>query len=336
MTWSAVLKKAASYWVAAASRSTILTAIAACVTTNGEFDAPLETVQVNDTGHQRGQQRWLWVTRPDSYLDENGADRDDLDPGIAPDAGDWWTCHKDTGRGDLVLLYRTRPRSDIAYVIRAESEAYPLEGDEYAMERGWDYGCDYRVLYKFRKPLTLADLRSDPYLNEWGALRSNFQRRVYRIPAPAWQRLVKLIVGREPAAGRPLTPTTRRDRRVLSEKEIEDRIEANPAILNPFGYRLQIRDRQLVCGSHGGRIDLLGYDRREQRYVVIELKNVRAGQNTFGQISSYMGWVQQHIAGRRRVRGLVIARGVDTRFESAVKTNPWIENVDLKELGFAD
>jgi hypothetical protein len=279
-------------------------------------------------------QRWVWVTRPEHYANEDLSDREDLDPSVEPDAGGWWTCHKNTRRGDLILMYRTRPRSDLKYLIRAESGAYSIADDEDAYEQGWDYGCDYRVLYTFREPLTLADLRADPYLEDWGAPRSNFRQRVYKIPDEAWSRLVSLISEREPAA-RALLVSRSLPIDFINEKELEDRIEAEPSLLRPFGYDLEVRERQRVCEGHGGRIDLLCYDRRRKRYVVIELKNVRAGQNTFGQITSYIGWAQQRIAGGRPVDGLVIARGFDTRFLSAASTNKRIDHIDLAELGLA-
>jgi hypothetical protein len=42
---------------------------------------------------------WLWVTRPEFYLDGNGKDRADLDPNSGFDSDGWWTCHRDTKRG---------------------------------------------------------------------------------------------------------------------------------------------------------------------------------------------------------------------------------------------
>jgi hypothetical protein len=37
----------------------------------------------------------------------------------------------------------------VGYLIQVESDAYSITDDRHAYERGWDYGCDYRVLYKF-------------------------------------------------------------------------------------------------------------------------------------------------------------------------------------------
>jgi hypothetical protein len=135
------------------------------------------------TASAAGRQRyWLWVTGPDYYLDEDGADRRELDPAHAPASGDWWTCHRETQKGDLVLLYRSQIKKDIAYLIEATSEAYPIRDDEWAAEQDWDFGCNYKVIEKFRNPLRIADMRSDPKLGNWGPLRANFRRRAYEVP----------------------------------------------------------------------------------------------------------------------------------------------------------
>jgi hypothetical protein len=70
--------------------------------------------------------RWIWVTGRDVYLDENGDERADLDPASNTDPDGWWTCHKDTRPGDLALLYRKAPRSDIAYLFEAASRPWTL------------------------------------------------------------------------------------------------------------------------------------------------------------------------------------------------------------------
>lgn len=117
------------------------------------------------------RQYWLWVTRPEFYLDEDKNEREDLDPSISPDAEHWWTCHKDTQSGDLALLYRTEPKYDIAYLLQITSDAIVIE-QEYQEEYGWSYRCDCQVLYKVRQPLTIQDMREDPYLDDWNALEA--------------------------------------------------------------------------------------------------------------------------------------------------------------------
>ena len=291
------------------------------------------------------RQYWLWVTRQEYYWDEDGNDREDLDPGSGVDSDGWWTCHKDTKRGDLVLLWRTMPKSDIGYLIQAESDAYSIVEEKI---KGWDYGCDYQVLYKFENPVTVKDLRDSPYFEDWGPLRCSFQHSNFRINPEYWAKLNELIVAKnngyvtflETIQKEPIAKV------IVKEEDFEKALVNNLGVLNKFGHNLELytdpttglSGRQFICG-YGGRIDLLCHDKSRGQYVVIELKIVRAGQNTFGQISGYMGWVQDRIAINEPVIGLVISRGYDTKFEAALKTTNRIFPLhvdDLEEdLGFS-
>lgn len=290
------------------------------------------------------RQYWLWVTRPEYYLEEDGSEREALDPSRNVDTGGWWTCHKDTRRGDLVFLWRTTPKRDIGYLIQAESDAYSIADDDHASEKGWDYGCDYHPLYKFQQPVTIQDLHKEPCFQDWGAYKAQFQRRVYRIPFEYWIKLNQLAATKNPgyqAFIEGIQPGTLHQTIVL-EEQLEEGLVQNLGLLRRFGYDLElyshptmgITGRQLVCKGHGGRIDLLCYERKRKRYVVIELKNVCAGQDTFGQICSYVGWVQDKIAGDIPVIGLVISRGINAKFRSALRVTDRIFHLDMRELGF--
>lgn len=76
---------------------------------------------------QDATQYWVRVTTPGYYLEEDGSDRKDLDPSLQSDPDGWWTCHKNTKRGDLILLYRTKPKMDAGYLIQAETDAYSIK-----------------------------------------------------------------------------------------------------------------------------------------------------------------------------------------------------------------
>ena len=78
----------------------------------------------------QSRQWWLWVTKPEFFLDENLLERADLDPSQCEDSDGWWTCHRDTKAGDMAFLWRTRPKSDIGYLIRARSDAYSIVDDD--------------------------------------------------------------------------------------------------------------------------------------------------------------------------------------------------------------
>ena len=144
---------------------------------------------------------WVWVTGPDYYLDEDGSERRDLDPGQGYEPGGWWTCHRETEEGDLVLLYRSQKKKDLAYLIETRSAAYSLLDDDDAPAQGWDYGCDFEVVEKFANPLTLVEMRADRALEDWGALRAGFRRRVYAISPDTWNHLLDRLGGDPRKAG---------------------------------------------------------------------------------------------------------------------------------------
>ena len=142
------------------------------------------------------RQYWVWVTKPDYYWEGHGQDRRILDPSVRMDrSGCWWTCDRRTLRGDLVLLYRTAPMKDLAYVLQAQTNAY---SDEEAQERGWAYVCDFEPLIKFDEPVSLASLREDEVLRDWCAVRMQFQRKVFPIEPDEWRRLMTLIGDENP------------------------------------------------------------------------------------------------------------------------------------------
>lgn len=296
------------------------------------------------TQEQMSRQYWLWVTKPQYYLDDDGSERADLDPTYCGDTSGWWTCHTKTQRGDLIFLYRTRPRCDIAYLIQAESDAYPISDDEYAAEQGWSYGCDYQVIHKFINPLPISTIRDDPYLQDWPAFRGRFQRSVFSIPPDIWKKLNQYLAQGDTSYKKLLSRLKQEPvlKEIVLEEELEEELANDLGRLKPHGFNVRLwqdpssglTGRQLICTGNGGRIDLLCYDSRRRRFVVIELKNVRAGQNTFGQISNYMGWVEERIAGDIPVIGLVISRGYDVKFQSSLRTSKSVFHLDLENIGF--
>ena len=286
---------------------------------------------------QLSTQHWLWVTRPLYYLNEFGEDNENLDPSKNENTSVWWTCHRNTRRGDLILLWRTRPKSDIGYLLQAKSDAYSIADDSYAQSYGWEYGCDYLPLFKFQRPLTISEIRNAPYLLDWPALRCQFQNSFFEIAPEIWGQLVRRLSEKNPWFN-PVLKKLQSDQpiaqEILLEEDLENHLVENLESLRTYGYDLKFFGRQVVCKGAGGRIDLLCLDQKADRYVVIELKNVRAGPNTFGQVMSYVGWVDEHYPKRNRALGLVIARGVDNRYLSAEKEiSDVINHLTLEQLG---
>lgn len=288
---------------------------------------------------EKKPQYWQWSTKSEYYLNEDGTERTELEPQTSHDPGAYWTCHKDTLAGDLILLYRAGTHNgieykDIKYLIMARSDAYPLDDIEIAVKNKWDYGCDYIPLFKFKKSLKLSEMREDPYLEGWNAVGALFHMKAYSTKEKYWNYLVDVLMKKNPDFVEFWNTFNREDviAQLKTEKELEDELEKKIYVLNNFGHDLEVIDRQKICRGDDGRIDLLCKDNNSDDYVVIELKIDRANRNVFGQISGYMGWVMDHKANGGAVKGIVISRGYDKKFQSALKTNPNIDHIELVDV----
>ena len=282
---------------------------------------------------------WLWVTGEEYYRD--------LPP--APNEG-WdgtWTCHAETREGDLSLLYRKSPESNIAYIFQVVSDAYSLRDDREARDKGWQWACEYKCIGALEHPLAIGDMRDADDLSGWNALRRNFQGSggTWEVPEDVWRVLIERMSADNPIQGNRLELRIRAiEGRLEKESELEDWIIADDLeSLRAAGFKLKLytdkltgrTGRQFVCRPQRWRIDLLCTRRRLlwSELCVVELKRVPADRSTFGQITAYMGWVSEHLAGPLTgVRGLVISDGKDESFDYAYRTNPHLHWLDSGEL----
>lgn len=284
-------------------------------------------------------QYWQWVTKPEFYINPDGTDNKYLSPDYDPEPGSNWTCHKDTRIGDLILLYRAGKKNgvtyqDIKYLIQAQSDAYTLDYDEQAFEHGWQYGCDYKPLFKFENSINYHELMEDPYLEDWNALRKRFQGIAFKTEERHWKRLQELLSERNPDYKEFLNSFKPKEviETYISEKKVEEKLSKNLDVLKNFGYDLKLLGRQVRCIGQGGRIDLLCEDNKDKSLVVIELKIVKATRNTFGQIANYVGWAIRRKADGKDVKGIVISKGYDNEFDSAQFTNDKINYIELADV----
>jgi EVE domain len=267
---------------------------------------------------------WLWVTGPSYYAD--------LDPTGDHVADGWWTCHKDTREGDLVLLYRTTPKMDIAYLIETRSAAYSLLKDPSA-EPGWDYGCDYEVIEKFANPMGIAEIKADPVLEGWNAKNSRFQRRAFRIERGIWDHLITRLVADPTQIEEKLT---RAEHLHTLEAEIEKILAEEPkrlsVLLSVLGD-LYLVERQHRC-LNGGRADLVFKDKRSKRYVV-EVKRGLVGRSAVAQALSYRASVgaEFHVGGELPL-GVVVGERLDNEAAGMIEDDDRLQFFSLRDLGF--
>ena len=81
-----------------------------------------------------------------------------------------------------------------------------------------------------------------------------------------------------------------------------------------------------------GRIDILAKDKKDGSYVVIELKRNQTSDDTVGQITRYMGWIEENLHDDN-VKGIIVAGKYDEKLYYAQKRLKDIE-VFLYEVNF--
>jgi hypothetical protein len=291
-------------------------------------------------GTRAASNHWLWVAKPEFYEHADGSSSIT----VGPEEG-WWTCARQTTAGDLALLYRAKIRKDIAYLMLATSNAFSILDDPFAEDRGWEWACDYEVLYEFTDPVPLSVLRANKEFWDWPALKINFQGRAFPIPHRVWDRLIELALPSNPGLAKFVGPAAKFSlpQRILAERELEDSLAKDLRRLQKAGWDLEIwqdpvtarSGRQFVCAAAGGRIDLLCRDRKSKQLVVVELKNVLATEQTYLQTWRYVSWVQRFLGNGQPVSALVVARGCDSRFELMTEaSDKKVRYLSLQEAGF--
>lgn len=79
-----------------------------------------------------------------------------------------WGSNPNTRKGDLVLMYRTAPYSDIAYIFRAQSE--PREKTQ-ADQADMPYVIELGDKIRLQHPVTLKQMKANRALAEWSFAR---------------------------------------------------------------------------------------------------------------------------------------------------------------------
>ena len=127
---------------------------------------------------------WLLMTKDP----KNWADLENKD-------NDTWSGHRDTKKGDLLLMYNTSPRSRIDHIFQAKSDAY--ENPYYAEH--WNASAvDIKKKYDLKNPVTFADMNQNSVLSQWGPIKAHFQGTVFNVPEREWGEIKKLIIEKNP------------------------------------------------------------------------------------------------------------------------------------------
>jgi restriction system protein len=75
-----------------------------------------------------------------------------------------------------------------------------------------------------------------------------------------------------------------------------------------------------------GKIDILVRDKATAQYVVIELKKNQTSDDTIGQLTRYMGWLEEHKTQGKATKGIIIASAYDQKLRYALRK---VQDVDV-------
>ena len=82
-----------------------------------------------------------------------------------------------------------------------------------------------------------------------------------------------------------------------------------------------------------GIIDIIAKDKMNDNYVVIELKRNQTSDETFGQLTRYMGWVKRHLKDDK-VKGIIVAGKYDKKLDYALEYAPFDTDVFIYNVSF--
>jgi hypothetical protein len=161
-----------------------------------------------------------------------------------------------------------------------------------------------------------------------------------RDPAPIYKHDIEALIGNAPADADEADSSdiseigdTQGTDTFAYEKDLQNYLARNLHHLEP-GLRLY--EEEGLSGieyNAGGRfIDILAVDAMDA-LVVIELKVSRGYDRVIGQLLRYMGWIENNLAGQKKVRGMIVASEITE--DLILATNHIADRVKLFEYNIS-
>lgn len=100
-----------------------------------------------------------------------------------------WSVPSNAQVGDLIVMYRKKPASEIR-------DLWKVVGPFYSSEKGFGLQAWLRLVVRLDKPLTFKELKNDPSTRETGVVRKQFQGK--SDITFDWPKLYLMIVKRNP------------------------------------------------------------------------------------------------------------------------------------------
>lgn len=177
-------------------------------------------------------------------------------------------------------------------------------------------GADRAYLERYVAESTYIEFASQKEFFSWMSTPTLFPTKSVALDVYVNRGDIEASILTQKELGTPAREINKFKKMMISEKTLEDNIEANLGIIgNAIGRDLRFEGRQYQTTV--GPIDILARDKADGRYVVIELKKGRSADRVFGQLSRYMGWVRENLADGEAVAGVIVAEKIDDKLRAA-------------------
>lgn len=106
-----------------------------------------------------------------------------------------WNSAEDVKEGDLIAIYTGSPYSNIGFILKAIND--PFEDPE--IRKNWNRkAIMVEKLIEISEPIALSELRENPILSNWGAVRAGFRGSHFKMSDDEWKELQRLILEKNP------------------------------------------------------------------------------------------------------------------------------------------
>lgn len=112
-----------------------------------------------------------------------------------------WNSAKEVKKGEIICVYTGKPYSEIGFIFKAKTDLFEDE----QIRRDWNKPA---ILVNSKitipNPINIKELRQNPILSQWGAVRRNFMGSHFKMSNEEWNELKKLILEKNPELVEPL------------------------------------------------------------------------------------------------------------------------------------
>ena len=106
-----------------------------------------------------------------------------------------WNSANEVKKGDIITVYTGSPHSSIDFILKAKTDSFE---DEEIKEKWNKRAVIVYEKIEIPNPITLNELRENPILKEWGAVRFNFRKAHFKMSETEWQELKRIILEKNP------------------------------------------------------------------------------------------------------------------------------------------